>query len=50
MKDFKPVLMTAIGVAIGLIIVNVVSKRIPALSSFESDYEGYEGYEMESQG
>lgn len=47
MKDLKPVFMTALGVAVGLIIVNVISKRIPALSSFESDFEGYE---MEGQG
>lgn len=42
MKDLKPILMTALGVAVGMILVGIISKRFPALSSFESDYETYE--------
>lgn len=39
MKDFKPVLMTALGIMLGMILFGLVKSRVPGLSSFESDYE-----------
>lgn len=45
MKDLRPILMTAIGVALGMILVGIISKRFPALSTFEADYD--DAYEME---